>query len=396
MAEPRINSKTKKDLLLEIKELKTRLSGQSENGLLESEERLALALDSGNMGMWEWDIQNDRTTWNEKEFELLGLPPSKGPVDANLFVSHVHPDERNGFNDIIQALLENGAEYHNEFRIVRADGQVRWLVVMGRLYRDQNGKPRKLIGVNFDVTNRKLMEDGLMHKALELDSVNKEIEAFSHSLSHDLRGPLRAITGFSAILFKDFAGELSADAREFLGHIESSAKKIDHLIDDMLTLLNISRQEVCREEIDLSFSAQTILGELRRKEPQRKVAILISPDLKVRGDPRLIHIALSNLLGNAWKYSAKTTDARIEFDATEIDGKKVFIVRDNGAGFNMDHADRLFEPFRRLHSDSEFPGTGIGLAIVKLVVEKHGGLVWGHGEPGKGAAFHFALSLDKK
>ena len=164
----------------------------------------------------------------------------------------------------------------------------------------------------------------------------------------------------------------------------------------MRTLLNVSRQDVRNEEIDLSFSAETILAELRRREPRRNVAISISPDLKVRGDPHLIHIALSNLLGNAWKYSAKTPDARIEFGAVEIDGKKVFVVRDNGAGFNIDHADRLFEPFRRLHSDSEFPGTGIGLAIVKRVVEKHGGLVWGRGEPGKGAAFHFALSIDKK
>jgi len=225
MAKPRIISKTKKDLLIEIEELKTRLSGQSENGLRESEERLALALESGNMGMWEWDIKNDRTTWNEKEFELLGLPPVKGPVDANLFISHVHPDDRTGFNDVIEALLENGSEYRNEFRIVRADGQVRWLVVMGKLYRDESGKPRKLIGINFDVTNRKLMEDGLMRKTLELDAVNKEIEAFSHSLSHDLRGPLRAITGFSDILFKDYAGELSPDAREFLGTSRAAPKR---------------------------------------------------------------------------------------------------------------------------------------------------------------------------
>jgi PAS domain S-box-containing protein len=347
------------------------------------------------MGMWEWDIKNDRTTWNEKEFELLGLPPIKGPVDANLFIGHVHPDERNNFNDIIQSLLENGAEYRNEFRIVRADKQIRWLNVVGKLYRDENGKPRKLIGVNFDVTNRKLMEDGLMRKARELDAVNKEIEAFSHSLSHDLRGPLRAITGFSSILFQDHAHEFSPDAREFLGHIANSAKKIDHLIDDMLTLSNISRQEIRREEIDLSFSAQTILDELSRKDPQRSVAILIAPDLKVHGDPGLIHIALSNLFGNAWKYSSKTPNARIEFEATQSGETKVYIVRDNGAGFNMDHADGLFEPFRRLHSDSEFQGTGVGLAIVKRVIEKHGGLIWARSEPGKGAAFHFALSIDK-
>jgi PAS domain S-box-containing protein len=235
------------------------------------------------------------------------------------------------------------------------------------------------------------LEVRVSERTTELAASNKELESFSYSVSHDLRAPLRAMKGFGSILLEEYANKLDGAGRDFLKRIVNGADKMSGIIDDMLSLAKISRQEMNRVEINLTSLAGSVVAELRHAEPERNVNVLLAEDLKAHGDAHLMKIALSNMLDNAWKYSRKTPDAKIEFAVTEKNGERVYYVRDNGAGFNMAQAHRLFSPFERLHSESQFPGTGIGLAIVNRVVERHGGRIWAESEVGKGAAFYFTI-----
>jgi len=238
-------------------------------------------------------------------------------------------------------------------------------------------------------------EEELMQRANDLAAANTELKTFSYSISHDLRAPLRAMKSFSSILLADFSDTLDAVGKDLLIRINSAADKMDELIDDMLSLSKISRQEMNLQQIDMSAIAGVVVNELRQAEPERKADMVIAQELKATGDARLIRVALSNLFGNAWKYTNKTPVAQIEFGAMEKAGKKVYFIRDNGVGFDMAQSHKLFTPFLRLHSENEFPGTGIGLAIVNRVIQRHGGCIWGKSEIGKGATFCFTLCSDK-
>ena len=225
----------------------------------------------------------------------------------------------------------------------------------------------------------------------ELERKNKELEAFSYSVSHDLRAPLRSIDGFSQALVEDYGGALDARGRDYLSRVRSSAQRMGELIDDLLELSRVGRAELVRSMVDLSAIARSVIDELARKEPGRLVEVAIGATPPAQADTRLIRVALENLLGNAWKFTARTARARLEFRAEEVDGQTVYVVRDNGAGFRMDYVAKLFQPFQRLHSESEFAGTGIGLATVYRVIDRHGGRVWAEGAESRGATFCFTL-----
>ncbi len=227
---------------------------------------------------------------------------------------------------------------------------------------------------------------------MALEAANKELEAFSYSVSHDLRAPLRAIDGFSQALLEDYGESLPEEGQTYLSRIRKATQHMGQLIDDLLKLSRVSRAEFNRTNIDLSQMAYDILERARVLQPHRAVELRIQPNLAASGDRRLVEIALENLLGNAWKFTSKTEHARIEFGAAVIDGKDVFFVRDNGAGFDMKYVDKLFGPFQRLHKAEDFEGTGIGLATVKRVVTRHGGDIWAEGNIGQGATFYFTLS----
>ncbi len=218
----------------------------------------------------------------------------------------------------------------------------------------------------------------------------RELEAFSYSVSHDLRAPLHVISTLSSSLRKH-SRQLDNTANEMLQRIEAGAKKMNHLINDILRLSKISRHRIIIEEIDLSSMAKTFFTELQQQNQGRHVEVRVGDDLMTQGDAQLLTIALKNLFRNAWKYTSKEAKAYIEVGSCEQFGKHTFFIRDNGVGFSMEQADRLFQPFQRLHSDSEFPGTGIGLAIVQRVINRHGGKIWAESEVGKGATFYFTL-----
>jgi signal transduction histidine kinase len=224
-----------------------------------------------------------------------------------------------------------------------------------------------------------------------LQAVNKELEAFIYSVSHDLRAPIRAMSGFANILAEDYADKLDEQAKSHLARIKAGSEKATRLIDDLLRLSKISRQDMDVAEMDLSGKASSVIADLREANPGRKVEVDIKPDLKASADARLMELVLSNLLGNAWKFTSRTDNALIEFGAAEKDGQAAYYVKDNGAGFDQAYAEKMFWPFQRLHSDDEFEGTGIGLTIVERVIRRHGGNIWAEGEVGKGATIYFAL-----
>jgi light-regulated signal transduction histidine kinase (bacteriophytochrome) len=225
-----------------------------------------------------------------------------------------------------------------------------------------------------------------------LEAANRELETFSYSVSHDLRAPLRGIDGFSQALLEDYGNSLDAQVQDYLQRIRGATKRMADLIEALLELSRVTRAELQREPLDLSLMGETITEELRRRDPGRAAELVIAPLLSAEGDVRLLRIVMVNLLANAWKFTAKQPQARIEFGAQPLqDGSRAFFVRDNGAGFDMTYADKLFGAFQRLHSVSEFPGTGIGLATVQRIIRRHGGRVWAEGEVGRGATFYFTL-----
>jgi signal transduction histidine kinase len=236
-----------------------------------------------------------------------------------------------------------------------------------------------------------LLEQRVRERTSALDASNQELEAFCYSVSHDLRSPLRAIDGFSQALLEDMEGQLDENAAGHLTRIRAATQRMGMLIDDLLSLSRITRTDLVRKPVDLSVMARGICEDLAAGQPGRRVELVIQEGLEAVADPRLMRQVLENLLGNAWKFTSKQAAARIEFSAIEGTHEPIYLVRDNGAGFDPNYAERLFGVFQRLHAMTDFPGTGVGLAIVDRIVKRHGGRVWAEAAVGRGATFFFTL-----
>ena len=262
----------------------------------------------------------------------------------------------------------------------------------GLLFRDLKESEEKISGLNRE----------LLRHVAELQQSNRELDAFSYTVSHDLRAPLRAVDGFSLVLLEDYAGKLDDEGRDYLQRMRAASQRMTQLIDDLLNLSRAGRIELVRAEVDLSDLARDVAEDLRKTQPERDVDFVIAQGLRVIGDGRLLRVALDNLLGNSWKFTAGRGRGRIELGMLPAgpgsgqtgqgqEGKPVYYVKDDGAGFDMAYADRLFAPFQRLHSRDEFAGTGIGLATVRRIIERHGGRIWAESAPDRGATFYFTL-----
>ena len=283
---------------------------------------------------------------------------------------------------------------------IRKDGSRFWAnVVLTALY-DPQGHLIGYAKITRDLTRRKCAEDHVLalneeleQRNAELTLVNRELESFSYSVSHDLRAPLRAIDGFSLALLEDCQTTLTADGISHLNRIRAAAARMAELIDGMLNLARTARCEMVREELDLSCMADAIVAQLRASDPTRQVTFTNTANLKVTGDRILLGVALQNLLGNAWKFTSKRPDAVVEFGVQTVRGRNdVLVLRDNGAGFDMQYADKLFGVFQRLHDGREFPGNGVGLATVQRIIRRHGGSIWAESMVDRGAAFYFVLN----
>jgi PAS domain S-box-containing protein len=265
--------------------------------------------------------------------------------------------------------------------------------------RDAKGSSIGYIGIHRDITERRKAEEKLAklnedlnRQNAKLAALNKELEAFSFAVSHDLRAPLRHIEGFIRILAEDHAEKLDETGRDHIRRVQAGAEKMKNLIDALLRLSRLTRGELNLSKVYLSTLGKTLANEITKTRPERRVEFVIAEDISAMGDHNMLRVLIDNLIGNAWKFTEKRSDARIEFGATRVDGKDVYFVKDNGAGFDMKFSEKMFMPFQRLHSESEFPGLGIGLSIVQRIVQRHGGRIWAEGEVGKGAAFYFTLN----
>jgi PAS domain S-box-containing protein len=278
-----------------------------------------------------------------------------------------------------------------EERVVWPSGEETWVSSTKVPLFDPQGKIIGTFGISRDITERKQSEVALQKTKLELEAANKELEAFSYSVSHDLRAPLRSVDGFSQARLEDYGAVLPPEARNFLERIRNSAQRMAELIDDLLDLSRVTRAPLKRVSVDLSKLAENTAAELKRNDADRTVRFIIASNLRAEGDPHLLQIVLENLMNNAWKFTSKVKQAEIQFGSKYEDVNVIYFVRDNGAGFDMTYANKLFGAFQRLHSVTEFPGTGVGLATIQRIIHRHGGRIWAEGAVNQGATFFFTL-----
>ena len=271
-----------------------------------------------------------------------------------------------------------------------ASNQSFWMIVVGAVVALAIGSIA-IVVMHRHARAREIAQQELRKVNVELEASNKELNAFAYSVSHDLRTPLRAIDGFSAALLQDHDEELNEKGKDMLRRVRRASQRLAALIDAMLILSRATRREMRIESVDLSTLARSVAESLRSEEPERQTSILLPSKLEVRGDRELLRVVLENLLGNAWKFTSGKPQAQIEFGVTQVDRERAYFVRDDGAGFDMAYADKLFSPFHRLHREDEFPGDGIGLATVERILHRHGGRVWAEGAVNKGATFFFTF-----
>lgn len=340
------------------------------------------------------------TSWNRGAENIFGYPAAE--IVGQTMYALIPPEYRNDEKKMLAILQRGQSIKHFETERVCKDGSRIAVSFTISPIRDKQGL---IVGASIiarDITDRKLseariqelnasLEQKVSERTAELTAANHELDSFAYAVSHDLRAPLRAMSGFSQALTEDYGSLLQGEARVYLEQIDLASRKMSELIDGLLTLSRSTRGELHHDVMDLSSLSDSLLTELMQNDPGRQVAVQIEPGLQAHGDARMIEVIMRNLLGNAWKYTVHAAAPSISVYAEEQNGERRFCVADNGAGFDMAHANRLFQPFQRLHRQDEFPGIGIGLATVQRIVHRHGGIIEAQGEPGKGAVFCFAL-----
>jgi len=352
----------------------------------EVDARFQLMADTSPVLLWIAGTDGLCTFFNQRWLEFTGRPLEREL--GNGWAEGVHPEDFSRAMDTYLDAFVARASFRMEYRLRRADGAYRWLLDTGVPRFLSRGEFAGYIGSCIDITDSRLARDDLDRLVRERTA---ELESFAYSVSHDLRAPLRGIDGFSHALLEEYGDKLDNTGRAYLDRVRDAAQRMARLIDDLLQLSRISRGELRATRCDLTELAHAAFRTLREREPGRVVELLVADGLFVTADAQLLEIALDNILGNAWKFTANTPNARIEILTELFDAEIVIKVRDNGAGFDMAYAAKLFLPFQRLHTASEFPGTGIGLATVARIVRRHDGRVWATGEVDSGATFHIAL-----
>lgn len=412
---------------------------QSEARLKESEQRLQIATKAAGLGIWDWDMKNNVFLWDDNMFKLYGIPRGDTYVAPENWQNIILAEDRTrSMNQYLEVSLSGESEFLDEFRVRWPDGSIRHIKSCSKTLKDENNRAYRMVGINFDVTEqnetveelvryRKHLEElvsartaaltiakrqteiannaikdqlaelekareQLVSRTAQLESSNKELESFSYSVSHDLRSPLRGIDGWSLALLEDYGDRLDDKGRTYLNRVRSETQRMGSLIDDLLKLAKITRKEIEWKKVNLTDLANIVILRLKEEYAGKKIKFNVHPDLTTQGDSHLFEILLTNLIGNSCKFTSKVDEAQIEFGKTIVNGKDVFFIKDNGAGFNMANAQNLFGAFQRLHKQSEFQGSGIGLAMVNRIINLHQGRVWAESEVNKGATFYFTIN----
>ncbi|HEV3511802.1 MAG TPA: PAS domain S-box protein [Candidatus Sulfotelmatobacter sp.] len=380
---------------------------QVEDELRLSRERLALAQKAGHSGTFDWDIQNNINHWSAEVEEVYGIAPGEFGGTYEDWEALVVPEDLVTARRAIEKSLKTG-EFASEWRIRRRnDGEIRWITARAKLIFDEKGQPQRMLGLNMDVTERKRaeeevrrlnqeLEQRVIQRTAQLEAANKELEAFTYSVSHDLRAPLRHISGFSKLLIEEFGSTLAPEAQHHLQRIQEGTRRMGLLVDDLLNLGRIGRHEMCLQVTGLNSVVNETLADLKAECEGRQLVWKIGSLPFVECDPGLMKQVFQNLLSNAVKFSRPRSQAVIEVGQEDKDGTPAIFVRDNGVGFSMKYTDKLFGVFQRLHRAEDFEGTGVGLATVQRIIQKHGGRIWAEAELDKGATFYFTLGISDK
>ena len=375
---------------------------RGEEALRRSQQRLSAIFNQAAVGIAQVGMDGQYLLVNQKLCDILGY--TREELLEQTFQDLMHPDDQEANLKYSRQILSSEVSVvSREKCYICKDGSSIWINLTVSLIRDSSGEPKTFIGIVEDISDRKRVEQQIrelnenlerrvIERTAELETANKELEAFSYSVSHDLRAPLRGVDGFSQALLDCCADKLDDKGKHYLQRIRGCSQRMSELIDDLIKLSRVTRSEMHRTNVDLSALAQEIAIELQQTQPERQVEWTIAPEIVAQGDARLLRVVLENLFNNAWKFTSARTQTCIEFGFTlQADDKVAYFVRDNGAGFDMAYANKLFGAFQRLHSTTQFPGTGIGLATVQRIIHRHGGRVWAEGLVEQGATFCFTL-----
>lgn len=368
-----------------------------------SRARLANAQRIAHLGNWDWDIVGNDLHWSDEIYNIFGISKALFGASYEAFLGSVHPDDRDMVDTAVRDALGLGRPYSIDHRIVLPSGEVRMVHEQAEVIRDSSGNPIAMSGTVQDITERKRaedevrklnaeLEDKVRERTVELEAAMKGLEAFSYSVAHDLRTPLRTIDGFSQAFMEDYGQGIAPEGHDYLRRIRDASQRMGLLIDDLLMLSHVTRTEMRREMVDMSLLAVAVAAEQKKNAPYRNADFIIADGMSAKGDPGLLRVVLDNLLGNAFKFTGRKEHAIIEFRPVGKEGSRtIYCIKDNGTGFDMAYYDKLFIPFQRLHAQIEFAGTGIGLATVERILLRHGGRIWAEAYVDKGAAFYFTL-----
>lgn len=375
---------------------------QAEAALRASEARLRVAGRLAHIGAWEVELPSRVVTWSEEMRLVHDLPPGTTP-SLEECLAFFAPPQRKAIETAMADCAREGTPFDMELELTTQGGRLMHLRCIGEAARDGSGVIRRIQGALQDITDRKLakaeilrlnagLERRVQERTAQLEEANRELGAFSYSVAHDLRSPLAAISGFGHVLERHL-GDLADDkARHYIDRMQSGVGQMQEMIDALLSLSQLTRAQLRWEPVDLAAMARLAYDNRRQHEPTRQAQLRIEGDLAAYGDPRLLQLVADNLMGNAWKFTGQQALADITVGSeSDAAGQKVYFVRDNGVGFDMQYAAKLFGAFQRLHAQRDFPGTGIGLATVWRIITKHGGRIWAESAPGQGATFRFTL-----
>ncbi|MFN6563751.1 MAG: ATP-binding protein [Nostoc sp. ChiSLP01] len=380
----------------------------AEEALRESEERTQLAIKVARLGTWRYNLETNLVDLDKRMREIWGEPDDAAIIPLELVIERIHPDDKERVGSAIGTALDPtlAGTYEIDYRIVWANGTERWVSANGQARFEGEGVSRRAVeftGTALDITDRKLgetrlqqlnetLEQRIQERTAQLEAANKELESFSYSVSHDLRAPFRHIAGFVELLNKQPSSRtLDETSQRYLRIVAQTAKQAGVLIDELLTFSRMGRTEMRYVTLNIEELVQEVKRDLLAEVQERVINWHIESLPQVQGDPSMLRLVLHNLIGNAVKYTSTRSTAEITIGSTDNENEVIFFVQDNGVGFNMQYAHKLFGVFQRLHSDPQFEGTGVGLANVQRIIHRHNGRVWAEGEVDKGASFYFSL-----